>query len=453
MTFLLNKTTRVYILLGVTLYAILFIYWENSISWYNMLNVFSFAAYAFLLWMSANRDVAFYTSKRLGLTVFVSSLVFVGLYLMMSDYYTGNTFLFSEIDAKAYEKMCLRLLKIPIGEWVPYLQTTKWNYDDWGAPFFITLILKIVPNKLFLNFCFVLLNTLSAIMLFGIGKIIMQTRYAYISSLSYATASYMIFFMGSFLKEQLFVFNAIASMYMLYKYWFSKNIFFLMLGGLTSLLLLLFRVPVALFMWAAYASLLILGSKDKIKLAFFIIIGFVVSFLAYSSAQYSADLYVKGGEVTETYYFQHYNLFQKIVLYMGALIGPFPQMLQIGDMLSAKSIYGAGTLFKLLLFFPFWKGFIYCIREKKKDLYPLFTFVILEMVGLMLVLDGLELRKAIPHVPFFILASFWFMSEYDEDADDEIQSTPYYIWSNREYNVCIIATIIIAIVWNVIRVN
>lgn len=450
---LLNKIVKSYIFIGIVLYAAIFIYWNNSISYFNLLNVFTFFSYAFLLWRSMNMPDEYFTSKKIGTIVFIYSSFFVGMYLYMSDYYVGNTFLFSEVDARKYEKMVNGLLQLPLDEWIPFISRHGWGYDDFGAPVYMAAIYSIVPHKFFLNLSYILLNTLIAMMLYGIGRVFMRNRYAFMSAMSFSIASYMLFYMGSFLKEELFVFIVVASLYFLYKYWRSQNMIYLAGGVLVSISLGLFRVPVALFMLAAYASLLLMGSRDKIKLCFFIIVCCTALAFAYGAAQYSANLYIKGGDVFGTYYFLHYNTFQKIVLGLGALIGPFPQLLQIGDALSEKSFYGSGLLFKLLLFYPFWKGLAYCIKGKRIELYPIFTFTVLEMISLILVLDGLELRKAIPHVPFFILAAFWYLNEIDVMDYHEEKTTTRHLWVGYKMVVCMACAFIMSFIWNIYRVG
>ena len=295
------------------------------------------------------------------------------------------------------------------------------------------------------------MNTIGAYCLFYIGKSIMSKQYAFICTLSYAISSYSIFFMSCFLKEETMIFLVITSMYFLYRYRETKNLMFIVFGGFLSLLIVFFRPPVAIFVWIAYSTLLLFGNKSNVIRGGFIIIGLSIFALAANMVQYSADRYAHGGEITTSYMFTTTSLFQKIILYTGAFIGPFPQLLQTTQALTYKSLFGAGLLFKFLLFFPFWKGFIYAIKSKSYDVYPLFMFALLEIVGLSIALDGLELRKAMPHIPLFILAAFWFMDKYDEDADDAVQNTPYYIWTQREFNICIVMVLVATIAWNTLK--
>ena len=412
-----------------------------------------FFSYTYLLWMCINKDESFFTSRRLWITVSVYSFIFVSLYLLMSYYYTGNTFLFSELDARVYEKMSYRLVDIPISEMTNYLSKHRWSFDDWGAPISMALILKIIPSKLFLNFCYIIINAFSALMLFDVGKMLgMTKKYSYMAALAFSLSSYSIFFMGAFLKEEIFVFLVIASFWMLYKYCTTSLFVYLLGGGLTSLLIIFFRVPVAIFIWLAYAIRLITSDNGLLKKSLFLMLCIIVGLMSVSLIIYSADNYANGGNIGSSYDFIHTTLFEKIVSTAGAFVGPFPSMFQITTNvdITGKALYGTGVLYKLLLFFPFWKGIVYCVRSRCKDLYPLYIFCILEIIGLALSLEGLELRKAMPHVPLFILVAFWYMYKFDSDTTELVRSSSYYYWTYRSFTASMLVVFIITLAWNTI---
>lgn len=136
---------------------------------------------------------------------------------------------------------------------------------------------------------------------------------------------------------------------------------------------------------------------------------------------------------------------------IGALIGPFPQLLNTREYLYYVPIYGPGLLFKFLLFLPFWKGLFYCVRKRYQQVIPIYSFCIMEMIALAIVNDGLELRKALPHLPFFIMTAFWFLNNYDEEANGNIQKSSYYIWTQREYSLCVLIVFFSTLAWNLLR--
>lgn len=449
-TTMLSKMIRAYLFIGLTAYLIIFLYWLNSINLYNILNMVTFLSYAYLLWMCVNKEEDYFTNRRLGITVCVYSLIFVSLYLLLSYYYTDNTFLFSYRDARVYEQLSFQMKDMSLPEAFNYISDV-WRYDDWGAPISMAIILKIVPSKLFVNFCYILMNTIIALLMCDMGKMLgISRKYSYIAALAFSIASYSLFIMGSFLKEETFELLIILSIWGLYKYKISSKIEYLILGGAVSILIIFFRVPVALFIWLSYAALLLLGDGSHIKKALFVILGIIVSVLVVGLWQYSANRYANEGDITSSVKYIQTSLFQKIVGYISISVGPFPTMYHLtGTTLRYSAMIGAGLLFKFLLFLPFWKGVVYSVRTKARLLYPMYVFTILNMVGLMVVLR-IDFRFALTSMPFFFLASFWFMNQYDTDVDESVMVTPYYYWTNMELKVCLCVVFVVTLAWNVL---
>ena len=446
---LINRITRSYLAIGVTLYLFIFFYWLDSVNYYNILNVAALLSYAYLLWTCIDKDEGYFTNRRLWLTVFIYSVVFVGFYLQMCYFYVGNTFLFSEADARVYSTISERIKDLDFVNGMRYLSHI-WGYDDWGAPVFMSTMLRVLPYKLFVNFCYVLMNSVCALCLFSVGKSIMMTRkYAYMAALAYSIASYSVFFMGCYLKEEVLCFLVIVSFFFLYKYRQSGHLVYLMMGGLTSAMIVFFRVPIALFLWTAYASLLLLDGKSHVKRMLFLLVFLIVGVLAVGLVGYSSVRYANDGDVMGSYQYVTTTLFQKMVSSLGALVGPFPTLFQISTVpFTSKPMFGAGILYKFLLFFPFWKGCVYCLKARRVELYPLYLYAVMEMTGLSLVFDGLELRKAMPHLAVFILAAFWFMDCYDRDVTEEIRATPFYYWTNMGMRVSIMVVFLFTLAWN-----
>ena len=446
---MLSKTIRAYLFIGLTSYLIIFLYWLNSINYYNILNTTVFLSYAYLLWICVNKEDEFFNSRRLWLTVFVYSMVFVSLFLLLSYYYTGNTFLFSYVDAKIYERLSFRMKDMGLSEAINYI--SHWIYDDWGAPMSMAFILKIVPSKLFLNFCYVLMNTVTALLMYDMGKMFdMSKKYAYMAALSFSIASYSMFMMGTFMKEETLILLIVFSMWCLYKYRDSSQQVYLIVGGFASLLIIFFRVPLALFVWLSYAALLLLGDGSHLKKGMFALLGVVVSVLVLGFWQYSVNRYANEGNVSTSLTYTSTSLFQKLTGYVSILIGPFPTLYHItGSQLKYGALLGAGVLFKFLLFLPYWKGLVYCVRSRTSALYPMYVFTLMSMIGLIVVLR-IDFRFAMTSMPMFMLAAFWYMDRYDTDADESVMATPYYYWTNLELKVSLCIVFVVTVAWNVL---
>jgi hypothetical protein len=86
---------------------------------------------------------------------------------------------------------------------------------------------------------------------------------------------------------------------------------------------------------------------------------------------------------------------------------------------------------------------------------PLFTFTVLEMLALAIMNDGLELRKAMPHISTFYMAAFWFLSKYDEKALQEDKTPALYPLPKAKPEIVLFGTAMFVIlstfVWDTMR--
>lgn len=423
-------------------------------SWYNVLNFFTFVSFAFILWISSNKSDEYYTRNRLGITVFVYSFIFVGLYLVMSDYYTGNTFLFSVADARTYERYSLAIVNsdMTIQEAISFLVKHRFDYDDWGAFIFMLYPYSIIKSKLALNFAYITLGTISSIFLFDIGNRFMLRSYAYLASLSYSIASYSLFFYGSHLKETAMLFFVTISFFCFFKYMDSRKSSNMLFGIIFSSILFFFRPVIAVLIWMSIMASYVLGKKNGSKT---LIVGFIVIMIIPISYFVVNDILMQytaqGDLLNSPNYVEDNSSFSIAVSAVGAFLGPIPILLQIKNAFSPSPIYGSGLLLKCLLLVPFYNGLVYCYKKRNPFLLSLYSFTIAEMVCLAIVKDGLELRKALAHVPFFILSAFWFLSEYDKDVDEEIYISPYYISTRRWFYLSAIVFFVVVIAWNTLR--
>ncbi|MBO7562381.1 MAG: glycosyltransferase family 39 protein [Bacteroidales bacterium] len=442
-TGLLKRINKVYIVSGILLYLILFFYWKFPLSPYNALILVTFTAFSAVVYRSLTINEEKLTSRRLAITVFVFSFVFVALYLLISYYYTGNTFIFSEQDARIYEELSYKIKDMPNKDIIYYLTVIEdLEYDDLGAPIVMSYLMKIVPSKEFINLFFIILNTISAWMLFSIGRSLMSKRYAYTASLAYSISSYTIFFMGSFLKEILLLFLVIACIFCLYRHKATKHTRNIVLGLVMSALLFFFRPAVTFGLWLAYLVYYLFVEKRRVLVIFFSVFGILIIYLAFRLIVENYYRYSTGGEsvnVTSSF-------FNRLVFILGGLIGPFPHLLQTGDEITFKPLYGPGLMYKLFLFFAFWKGVFYSFKKRDHDVLPMIAYVVLESLGLIIAMDSLELRKALPHFPFFLLVAFWWIDKYDKSRGGMFKKTDS-LW----FIIYTAASIFIILGWNILN--
>lgn len=436
-------TSKVYIVSGIALYLILLFYWHLPLSLFNALILLNFAAFSIAIYHSLYLKENQCTGKRLAYTVIFFSLVFVSLFMLLSYYYTGNTFIFSEIDARVYEELSYKIKDLPKKDIIGYLTIFgNFSYEDWGAPIAMSYFLKIIPQKEFINLIYIILNTISACMLFSIGKSIMRKKYAYTGALAYSIASYCMFFMGSFLKETMMLFLVIACFYFLYKHKTTKRTYNIILGLAISGLVIFFRPAVTFGIWFSYIVYYMFVEKRKILLIFFSVFAVVIIYILF---RLIIESYYKYVDFVE-YDYLGSTLFDKLIFVLGGLIGPFPHLLQTADVeYTYKPLFGSGLMYKLFFFYAFWKGAIYSIRKKSFDALPLVAFVILESIELIVVMDSLELRKALPHFPLFIMVAFWYLDQYDSKQRIRLKKT-----DSTEFIVYMIMAFAIILGWNML---
>ena len=204
-----------------------------------------------ILLFSQGKDTA-YTDKGLFWSVLLYGLVCGIWFMSISYYYDGDTFMLSKTDAMFYYRNSIKVVDIGFWENAKRLFKT-FDFDDCGALVFDSLVLSIIPDKLFLNSINIFTGAISSVMLFRIGQHYLPNSYAFCAGLAYATSSYLIFFHCSFLKESNFVFLIISSTYFFYNAFIDENQL-AFVGMIISLVLSVFYRPaVVAFMIISFA--------------------------------------------------------------------------------------------------------------------------------------------------------------------------------------------------------
>ncbi len=447
-----------YIWTGIILFPVLLFYCDDSINYYNFTNFFLFISYIIILWCTIGKNKEYYTYGRLFITILLYSIIFVCIYIDLSYYYTGNTFYWDYTDPFEYALLDQKLVdnETPFFD-QPNLITKihpGWGFDDWGASMAQTLFLNFIQSRYFLFFSQTVIGSLGGILMFSIGKKIMQINYAYIAALSYSIASFSIYYYASFRKEIFMVFIVIASFWAFYQFISSQKKLYLFLAIFITTIMFFFRPAVIFLLFAGMASYLFAKRLNKdnarpILFVLLIILGLSFSFITAQLNSFSEELSRHENYINTT-------KFGIIVSSIGVIIGPWPQLFQLGvTKMSHLPLYGPGLLLKLILFLAFWNGFILCLKKWEITILPLFIFTILEMLALAVMNDGLELRKAMPHISTFYIAAFWFISKYDESATLKKNIPALYPFPKMKPEIVLFGTAIFVFlstfVWNTMR--
>lgn len=410
----ISSIYKLYLVIGLLLFGILTVSIQGTENYLLLINIFLVTSYGYLLYFSSQRNEEYFTMLKLGLTVFIYSTICVLLYYDLSFYYNNDIMVFCYSDASLY-KSTVEKMYSDDDFLESFQRISRWGHDDWGAPVSMLAIYSIIPSKIFLNFVFIILGTVSSLSLFSIGKRIMHIKYAYIAALTFGISSYWIWFHSSFLKETIMVFIVIESFYFFYKFLDNKNYIHLILAILISLFLIFFRPAIIGFIWVAYSAYFMTNSGNKVLWLFYTIIIISVALFTASYMKDIFDNYTHGGDVTTIKSYIGVTRFSFMTNAVAALIGPFPNLVSIPVEIAYKHLYGPSLLLKYMLFVPFWYGLYYATRYKHLIILPLFVFCILEIISLVFINNGLVLRKAMPHVPIYIMCAIWMASLCDDE--------------------------------------
>lgn len=426
MTSLLKTTIRLYIWIGIILFSALPFFCNDIISYYNFINILLFTSYIIILWCSIGKNEEYYSYGRLGITVFCYSIIFVFALLDASVYYSGDTYFWDYTDPYAYSQVDNAIVEseTPFFDQPTLIQKLwpTWGFQDWGASMTQSLFLNLIHSSYFLFISQTAVGAVGAMLMLSLGKRIMQTEYAYMAALSYSISSFSIFYYSSYRKEIFMVFIVIACFWAFYKYLSNKNVAFLILAFFMAFLMAFFRGAVTGLMLLGIMSYF--GGRKLNKNNAGPVVFVIFAVLAVASPIIFAKLSSFADDLSRNENYVDTTPFGIATSTIGVLIGPFPQLLQLGvTKMSQLPWYGPGLLLKFILFLAFWNGVVACMKKWEVTILPLFVFTILEMLALAIMNDGLELRKAMPHISTFYIAAFWFLCEYDERAEKE-QSIP-----------------------------
>ena len=403
-----------------------------------------------LLWFSDERRCS-YTEKTLFIVVFLYSIFLGGLIIVMSYFfYGGEDFLFEDPDAVFYYKEGMRTMDLGFVENSKRI-ITKFGFDDWGALLFSNFMLSINPSFFFMNFFYMFIGAVNAVLLLRIGRSFMPDAYAFLASLAYSTASYIIMFHCTFLKETYFVFIVVCALYFFNNY-IQNGSRGAMMGVILSLVaVVFFRPPLVAFLLVgivAYYAVKTRGSAVSIFLYGAIVIGLVGS-MAFMQGQ--MDHYTEGGDsdalLAENGSQNYSGGFNYFVAWFVSFFGPFPTLFPLVS-LGPKNmnLYGAGLVHKLFLVLPLWTGIYYAVKRFHVQMIPVVGFTLVEMAATGFIMASFELRKVLLHVPFTYIIAFYGIYQLEKS---EMSAHNKRLLEFAGYAL----TIGILFLWNVIRVK
>ena len=437
-----------YILFAVLLNLIMIISLEESYILVYIFNILSIGCYYLVLFSKLPKPLSFFNPIRLASIVFFYSLFFVIAFNAISYYYNGNFYVFSESDAVFYHEFSKRIVNLSFWDGLNLflLQAT---FEDLGVILIISALYKIVASNLLLNFFYLLIGVLTSLLIFRIGRNFMSQKYAFLSALAYSTSSFVLWFHASGLKESIMIFWIILFYDQYYKYITRKRMFNILLMSFSLLALLLFRPVIIVFILGSVFTTLLLSKRKSISII--IVIPFLL-ILFYFASNFIDQLLGKfiGNNIDsmlrnkEASGMVIINLpFTIVTNVLATSFGPFPTILP--GLKMHLSFYSVGLIFKVLLSISFWIGVYFAYKRKMYKIFPLIFFVIFEGFSLTFILEGLELRKSLPHIFAIFIVAFWFLDFFQKKNELPIKSRKKIISIVRFLIICFFFLILI---WN-----
>ena len=393
--------------------------WTNQFSFDLMAlgTMVAFVSQMSLLLFFAQNEGGRFAEKTLFVIVLIYSILLGVVFMSLSEYFDGDTFMLTKKDAMLYYKGSMRANDVGFIENAAYIMKVR-DFDDWGAFLYDSFLMSIIPSKFFLNFSYMLTGAISSVLLFRIGQHYMPEAYAFVGAMAYGTSSYLIMFHCTFLKESLFVFLVICTLYHLCKGIHQENSHAYPFAVLFLFLLFFFRPAVAAFIIISFAVYIAVKQHGSALSFFFylaVIVGLVIS-LKYMmdmadrySTSYDEKTELSGNAKA---YSGGFNVFVNL---FGGFFGPFPTLFtkhETGP--STIQFYGAGLTYRLFMIFPFLGGLYLILRNRVLEMLPITIFVLVEMLATGMIAASLELRKVMPHMPLTYIVSFYGLSKWQE---------------------------------------
>lgn len=392
----------------------------------------------------------YFGEDKLFLYVLLYSIVGVLAYNYFFYKHSGTFLGFNPMDSALYYYTAIDLSKKSIWDMLNIFSHYSFNIDDLGYPIYSAIIYKIIPSNIAVNFVNLIFNTLTTILLYRIGKNFISNKLAFTCSLIYGISSYSIFYQASGLKETLLVFLIISSFYYYTKYIKYSKPLYLYFAIIIGLSIIFLRVALVVFILFSYFINEMVKRRNNIKIIFPIIlfssilILFFINYFEYINKFLRTKdfiLLIKSAE--SSYISANTEIFAYSTALLSGIVGPFPTILPIEGK-EALSVYASGLILKIFLSSYFLFSIRFAWIHKNYIVLPIIFFCLMEIIGLSYLLESFEVRKAMPHIGLFLIASFYSYEQIHNRYKSHRRIKNSILIINSVFAVMII-------LWNVLR--
>ncbi len=413
-----------------------------------VLNLFTVLLYFFVLDGQLFQPRSWYTEGRLLRIIFFYGLFYLVAYNFISWIHTQNFFVFSAVDASTYDGEAAIMATKSFWGGIHYC-LEEWDFSDLGAPLVISTVYRIYASNIMVNILYLLLALFSGAGLFKLGKMLMPVRYAYLAALTFSVSSFFCWQNSSGTKESIMIFLIIYSF--LYYYYFMKRqqVKDLVFMALFLLPLLLFRPAIVFLIIGAVVAGNVLNRKLTAA-QFVLVILFSILLIYFSTEINQLINRFTGGGVSHIVTTKEESgmvkggvVFTYLVNFMAVWIGPLPTLLP--NFKTHLSFFAPGLIYKDLISIPFLLGIFYFFKRRLTVFYPIILFAVFELSSLMFIMEGLELRKSLPHFPFIFLIAFGFIAYFSNKKSFSRQQRDT-LWNIMHVSFYVI--FILIYIWN-----
>lgn len=448
---MLKSINSKYLLFGILIFIFFIPYLDVEYSVIYITNIIALLLYYTTINQVRYKSNEYFNKQNLATIVFWYTLFFVTINKLISYYYRENFFVFSEADALTYHNAAIKMADMSFSKGIDFiLNDTKYGYDDLGAFIVVSTLYRVVESNLILNFFYIIIGTITARSIFRISLNFMSKKYSFFCALAYSLSSFVIFYHSSGLKESFMILLIISFYDYCYRFYKNKKIKHFLLMMLSVISLVFFRPALLVFCIASVCITIVLGIQKRAVKIVVLTIGALILVFAFSYvnsvasnytgsegidvmiANQEADGMVKGS-VTFTY----------AVNILASMIGPLPTVLPNNK--QEVSFFAVGLIYRVFISLAFWLGVFYCVKYKQTLLYPFILFALIESISLVFILEGLELRKSLPHIPFIYIIAFWFMDMYD---GKNVKISINKLFVKKLTNVSVVLFFLVIVYWN-----
>jgi len=293
--------------------------------------------------------------------------------------------------------------------------------DDWGFPTIVWSLYHVFGGLG--SVMLLLLNALAvawgSYRLYGLSQYFVSKQQAKLIASIWGIMPYSVVVAAGGTKENFFGLIVIVFFYYLYRLYYHGGAGNILMVVLSAFGIFLFRLANG---YAAIICILIISLiKKRFVLAHFkglVVFGVIVSVIVFplvlslliEQRGFDSDIFSSGNaakaeEVGGTIGF--------VVNFISSLIGPIPCMISSDvDKLQHLTRYSFVPFIKILTSFFFYYALLSVYKRKRVIFMPLIIFVIINILMITVSFFGLHVKFQWPHMPIFILITFWGYMEY-----------------------------------------